>query len=948
MGIIEKARQQSGATNYNSVISKARGSSGVGSSDTYERIRERMEEDRRKRQAEEQQQAVQRSQEQTQSALQEFEATQSGVKGWLNKFLGKGVAKPTLAGETPEYTQERLASEQDVQRGPISRIAGGVKSFGKMMTEGERNLGEGLGNILVMGDVAEAQSKEVQANAKIIIDLQKRLKNQTGDQKTTELLDRLRARNEELTSNMKTDLTPQELRTVVAGAAETGIDVGTLGLSSLAKGAFKTGAKMLGKNLAKEGGEQIAKKGALQTAKRVAKSPWTEAGLFGGVYGATSVAREEDPTAGDYVKGGAVGTALGLGLGLAGVGLSKGASKLLEKKIANKASIVIEKEVGSLAPEEKTLLQEAIKEGKTKDEIVAEIKKVREIEDIFDAEGVAGVEKLAEAQRTPITLKRGELAPAVKEVEAKTGKLKVAEINTVKTKLEQGYSVDEIADDFINPTPVAPVRTPVKTKKTATATEVIVPVKKQVPDTSSSLNKRDYENILKKKINEAPAPKKGEVTVIQTGDGRYVDTQIDEALGSGITKDTKVFNVKKENLDITSDAEKNLRGERLLKAEEKIPKESGLIETAKAQKTDKAKLTAYKKDKESFINDYLNSGEGARIFGEIESRIVAKETLGEINTDILSGIKNSSFYKKEGNIKDSMGSGYLMTSQKGRKVVVSADEAQAYEGRGWKRGPEVDSLAKEAGFDNGEDYLNYTLEQADELGSLSSPEKIAHNELLETDEAYKALDSEITKLKKQINEKEVSGIVDKKEAVIEKSSITAKKMNARFTNNKKLSEKYDVVEINKKSEEAAKLISENENKAFEKAFSEGGNSTDKVAILSEMWHKSIKDGGSNMDSALFNKIKTLSTETAQTMNMFKALTETNPHFSYMSEIVDSKLKNLILKSSKIKKAVGGLKPSEAIKKITKEKKRLVKKEIMETKAKINIKKAQEILNNLIC
>jgi hypothetical protein len=159
---------------------------------------------------------------------------------------------------------------------------------------------------------------------------------------------------------------------------------------------------------------------------------------------------------------------------------------------------------------------------------------------------------------------------------------------------------------------------------------------------------------------------------------------------------------------------------------------------------------------------------------------------------------------------------------------------------------------------------------------------------------------------------------------------------------------YDVIEINKKLDDATKKLQENPEKAISEAFSEGGSNVDRVATLTELFEKSIKDGDEFMQKQAFNKLKQLAPETAQTMNMFKALTEANPHFSYMSSVVDLKLKNLVLSSSNLRKATKGMKPAEALNKAKKMAKEKISKDIINTKSKITIKKAQDLLDSLIC
>lgn len=180
------------------------------------------------------------------------------------------------------------------------------------------------------------------------------------------------------------------------------------------------------------------------------------------------------------------------------------------------------------------------------------------------------------------------------------------------------------------------------------------------------------------------------------------------------------------------------------------------------------------------------------------------------------------------------------------------------------------------------------------------------------------------------------------------SSITAQKMNERFSDDKKLSTEYDVIEINKKLEEASAKLNKNPDKTIGEAFSDEGSRVDRVSTLVELFDKSVKDGDEFMQKSAFNKLKQLAPETAQTMNMFKALTEANPHFSYMSKVVDEKLKNLVLSSTNIRKAVKGMKKNEAMKKVVKEKKKLIQKEIDGIKPKFSVVKAQSLLDSILC
>lgn len=90
----------------------------------------------------------------------------------------------------------------------------------------------------------------------------------------------------------------------------------------------------------------------------------------------------------------------------------------------------------------------------------------------------------------------------------------------------------------------------------------------------NEIDRNDYEKYLKKKLEDIPTPSKDEETVIFSGDGKggqYIDTDITKALNRGISEDTNVMNVKKENLISTGDKGKDAVGERLLKADVAIP-----------------------------------------------------------------------------------------------------------------------------------------------------------------------------------------------------------------------------------------------------------------------------------------------------------------------------------------------------------------------------------------
>lgn len=178
-----------------------------------------------------------------------------------------------------------------------------------------------------------------------------------------------------------------------------------------------------------------------------------------------------------------------------------------------------------------------------------------------------------------------------------------------------------------------------------------------------------------------------------------------------------------------------------------------------------------------------------------------------------------------------------------------------------------------------------------------------------------------------------------------KESVTAKKMNERFGKDEQLSTEYDVISINRQSDEAAHLISTDKEKAVRTAFNDSGSNTEKIAILNELFEKSVIDKDHKMSSILFNRIKQLSTQTAQSLNMFKALTEVNPHYAYMSEVVSSRLNGV---------KIGARNISEVLKKESKQdriRSRVSKqsKELKESLSNsVKFENAQKVFNDLIC
>ncbi|MHA1400157.1 MAG: hypothetical protein ACTSQE_07395 [Candidatus Heimdallarchaeaceae archaeon] len=85
------------------------------------------------------------------------------------------------------------------------------------------------------------------------------------------------------------------------------------------------------------------------------------------------------------------------------------------------------------------------------------------------------------------------------------------------------------------------------------------------PTFDNELDKKQYDEFIKSKLEAARESKQeGEITVIQSGDGKIVDTVPATAIKRGVSADTKVFNVSQEQLNTTGDVKKDKNGERLI------------------------------------------------------------------------------------------------------------------------------------------------------------------------------------------------------------------------------------------------------------------------------------------------------------------------------------------------------------------------------------------------
>lgn len=108
-----------------------------------------------------------------------------------------------------------------------------------------------------------------------------------------------------------------------------------------------------------------------------------------------------------------------------------------------------------------------------------------------------------------------------------------------------------------------------------------------------------------------------------------------------------------------------------------------------------------KEQRKQMLDDFMNSIEGESIKIQAETNAMLQERM---NNGVVSGIKNNTYFRKEKTVKDAMGEG-LLVRKNGRNVVIEASDREKYMGKGYDVVIEIGSLAAEAGFDTGYDYL---------------------------------------------------------------------------------------------------------------------------------------------------------------------------------------------------------------------------------------------------
>lgn len=346
-----------------------------------------LEEYRRRQEEAKRRKPIETSRQQLDQSLAQYDEATSGIKGWLNKFLGRGTSAPVLVGETPEYTQARQQSEEGVKSGPVKRTV-------DFFTSGAR---ESAFDVVYQRKLDKENLQRMDDNNRKIIDYTNKINQASGNTKAR--LEKLRQiyvdQNSQIAQDVGGELKNKTNAQLFGQSVETALDLTPfLGFQSILTNLGTRGvAKVAGKQAAKS---LLGKKATSSLGKEAIK----EGALFGGLMGASTGMQEENATVGSVAKSTGIGTAFGAVFGAIGAGLSKGFSKLASRKLTKNATEAIEKELGKLDADETNIIKESIEEGLSKDEIISDIKKSREID--VESRKELGIEDAFEEPKKPV------------------------------------------------------------------------------------------------------------------------------------------------------------------------------------------------------------------------------------------------------------------------------------------------------------------------------------------------------------------------------------------------------------------------------------------------------------------------------------------------------------------------------------------------------------------
>lgn len=141
--------------------------------------------------------------------------------------------------------------------------------------------------------------------------------------------------------------------------------------------------------------------------------------------------------------------------------------------------------------------------------------------------------------------------------------------------------------------------------------------------------------------------------------------------------------------------------------------------------------------KKEYIQNFLATKDGMT---QVVQKIEKASNAGEAPSEkIIEGIKNSEYFRKEGDIKDSLGDGVLMRNKDGRYVIAGHENIGKLRQNGYKDVVGIDQLAMEYGYDNGYDFLVDQLAGSKEGGGSMNPMRLAEQYLMKNDPNFSHL-----------------------------------------------------------------------------------------------------------------------------------------------------------------------------------------------------------------
>ena len=181
----------------------------------------------------------------------------------------------------------------------------------------------------------------------------------------------------------------------------------------------------------------------------------------------------------------------------------------------------------------------------------------------------------------------------------------------------------------------------------------------------------------------------------------------------------------------------------------------------KAKQAKKDELSGLLEQKAKAYDDFMNDEKSIPMLEAYQKEAVANETHNSArelyyNAMVNNAISNTPAFAKESVIKDIMGEGTIMVkTSRGQEryiIAMTQDEIKAYARNGYKTHIGVDSMAEEAGFTNGLDYLETVKSLSKKMPQMSAPEKYAHDYLMDVDGEYYDLVKKIENVKQVIKE----------------------------------------------------------------------------------------------------------------------------------------------------------------------------------------------------